>query len=37
MIRRHGADAELEAAERADLMPERDDDEGRLLRMRARG
>ena len=31
LIRKHGADAELEAAKRADLMLDRGDDEGRLL------
>jgi hypothetical protein len=31
LIQRHGADAELEAAKRADLMLERGDDEGRLV------
>jgi len=31
LIRNHGADAELEAAQRADLMLKRGDDEGRLL------
>jgi hypothetical protein len=34
-IRKHGADAELEAAKRADLMLDRDDD-GRLLWARIR-
>jgi len=36
LIRKHGADAELEAAKRADLMPGRGDDEGRLVWMRIR-
>ena len=36
LIRRHGADAELEAAKRADLMLDRGDDDGRLLWMRIR-
>jgi hypothetical protein len=36
LIRRHGADAELEAAKRADLMLDRGDDEGRLLWARIR-
>jgi hypothetical protein len=31
LIRRHGADAELETAKRADLMLDRGDDDGRLL------
>jgi T3SS negative regulator,GrlR len=31
LIRKHGANAELEAAKRADLMLDRGDDEGRLL------
>jgi len=31
LIRKHGADAELEAAKHADLMLDRGDDEGRLL------
>ena len=31
LIRKHGADAELEAAKRADLMLDRGDDEGQLL------
>ena len=31
LIRKHGADAELEAAKRADLMLDRGDDDGRLL------
>jgi len=31
LIRKHGPDAELEAAKRADLMLNRADDEGRLL------
>jgi hypothetical protein len=35
-IRKHGANAELEAAKRADLMLDRGDDEGRLLWMRIR-
>ena len=33
LIRRHGADAELEAAKRAGLMLDRGDDDGRLLWM----
>ena len=36
LIRNHGADAELEAAKRADLMLDRGDDDGRLLWMRIR-
>jgi hypothetical protein len=36
LIRRHGANAELEAAKRADLMLDRGDDEGRLLWARIR-
>jgi len=36
LIRKHGADAELEAARRADLMLDRGDDEGRLLWARIR-
>jgi hypothetical protein len=36
LIRKHGADAELEAAKRADLMLDRGDDDGRLLWMRIR-
>ena len=36
MIRRHGANAELDAANRADLMLDRGDDDGRLLWMRIR-
>jgi len=31
LIRRHGVNAELEAAKRADLMLDRGDDKGRLL------
>ena len=31
LIRKHGANAELEAAKRADLMLDRGDDDGRLL------
>ena len=31
LIRKHGIDAELEAAKRADLMRNRGDDEGRPL------
>jgi hypothetical protein len=31
LIQRHGANAELEAAKRADLMLDRGDDDGRLL------
>ena len=31
LIQKHGADAELEAAKRADLMLARGDDEGRIL------
>ena len=36
LIRKHGANAELEAAKRADLMLDRGDDEGRLLWSRIR-
>ena len=36
LIRKHGANAELEAANRADLMLDRGDDDGRLLWMRIR-
>jgi len=36
IIRKHGDDAELEAAKRADLMLERGDDEGRHLWARIR-
>jgi hypothetical protein len=36
LIRKHGANAELEAAKRADLMLDRGDDDGRLLWMRIR-
>jgi hypothetical protein len=36
LIRKHGADAELEAAKRADLMLDRGDDDGRLLWARIR-
>jgi hypothetical protein len=36
LIGKHGADAELEAAKRADLMLDRGDDDGRLLWMRIR-
>jgi hypothetical protein len=36
LIRRHGANAELEAAKRADLMLDRGDDDGRLLWVRIR-
>jgi hypothetical protein len=36
LIRRHGPDAELEAAKRADLMLDRGDDDGRLLWVRIR-
>jgi hypothetical protein len=36
LIRRHGADAEIEAAQRADLMLERGDIEGQLVWMRIR-
>jgi hypothetical protein len=36
LIRKHGADAELEAAKRADLMLNRGDDEGRLVWARVR-
>jgi hypothetical protein len=31
MIRQHGADAEIEAARKADLMLERDDPEGQIV------
>jgi hypothetical protein len=31
LIRKHGANGELEAAKRADLMLDRGDDDGRLL------
>jgi hypothetical protein len=36
LIRKHGANAELEAAKRADLMLDRGDDDGRLLWVRIR-
>jgi hypothetical protein len=36
VILKHGADAELEAAKRADLMLGRGDDDGRLLWARIR-
>jgi hypothetical protein len=36
LIRRHGANAELKAAKRADLMLDRGDDDGRLLWSRIR-
>jgi hypothetical protein len=36
LIRKHGANAEREAAKRADLMLDRGDDDGRLLWMRIR-
>jgi hypothetical protein len=36
LIRRHGANAEREAARRADLMLDRGDDDGRLLWARIR-
>jgi hypothetical protein len=36
LIRKHGADAELEAARRADVMHDRGDDDGRLLWARIR-
>jgi hypothetical protein len=36
LISKHGANAELEAAKRADLMLDRGDDDGRLLWMRIR-
>jgi len=36
LIRKHGVDAELEAAKRADLMLDRGDQEGRLLWARIR-
>jgi hypothetical protein len=36
LIRKHGSDAELEAAKRADLMLDRGDDAGRLLWARIR-
>jgi hypothetical protein len=36
LIRKHGANAELEAAKRADLMLDRGDDDGRLLWARIR-
>ena len=36
LIRQHGPDAELEAAQRADLMLERGDREGQLVWMRIR-
>jgi len=36
LIRKHGANADLEAAKRADLMLDRGDDDGRLLWMRIR-
>jgi hypothetical protein len=36
LIRKHGANAVLEAAKRADLMLDRGDDDGRLLWARIR-
>jgi hypothetical protein len=36
LIRKHGANAELEVAKRADLMLDRGDDEGRLVWARIR-
>jgi hypothetical protein len=36
LIRKHGANAELEAAKRADLMLDRGDNDGRLLWIRIR-
>ncbi len=36
LIRKHGADAEIEAASRADLMLDRGDREGQLLWVRIR-
>jgi hypothetical protein len=36
LIRRHGADADIEAARRADLMLERGDRDGQLVWMRIR-
>jgi hypothetical protein len=36
LIRKHGANAELEAAKRADVMLDRGDDDGRLLWARIR-
>jgi hypothetical protein len=36
LIRKHGANADLEAAKRADLMLDRGDDDGRLLWSRIR-
>jgi hypothetical protein len=36
LIRKHGANAELEAAKRADVMLDRGDDEGRILWARIR-
>jgi hypothetical protein len=36
LIRKHGANADLEAAKRADLMLDRGDDDGRLLWARIR-
>jgi hypothetical protein len=36
LIRKHGANAEFEAAQRADLMLDRGDDEGRLVWARIR-
>jgi len=36
LIRKHGSEAELEAAKRADLMLDRGDDDGRLLWARIR-
>ena len=36
LIRKHGADAELEAAKRADLMLERGDPDGQLIWFRIR-
>jgi hypothetical protein len=36
LIRKHGADPELEAAQRVDLMLDRGDDEGRVVWARIR-
>jgi hypothetical protein len=36
LIRKHGANAELEAAKRAEVMLGRSDDDGRLMWMRIR-
>jgi hypothetical protein len=36
LVRQHGADAEIEAAKRADLMSERGDCDGQIVWMRIR-